>query len=67
MLIKIDYKNNNKSEYLCDRCKKRIKSNERYVINVHITKLNIRKKKYDFCEKCYKFLERGVNGVKDKR
>ena len=66
MLRKIDYKNNKNSIYLCDRCKQRIKANERYVINVHITKLNIRKKKYDFCEKCYKSLERGVGNARNK-
>ena len=61
MLRKIDYKNNKNSIYLCDICKQRIKANERYIIYVQITKLNIRKKKYDFCEKCYKSLERGVS------
>lgn len=60
MLVKGDNKDKEKSKYLCDRCNKELTSSERFIIYVENVKLRVKKKKYDFCDRCYKALERGV-------
>ena len=60
MLVNIDYKDKEKSKYLCDRCKQELISNNRFIIYVENTKTKVKKKKYDFCSKCFMALERGV-------
>ena len=60
MLVYRDYKDKEKSKYLCDRCKIELTSSERFIISVEIVKTRVKKKKYDFCQKCYRELERGI-------
>lgn len=60
MLVKRDYTDKYKSRYICDRCKKELKFDERFVISVGIIKTGVTKKKYDFCIRCYRALENGV-------
>lgn len=48
----------------CDRCKTQINSLERKIIYIASYESNP-KKKWDFCLKCYKALQKGIaNGIK---
>lgn len=53
--------NNN---YICDRCNKEISKEERksiYVLEPQSgTRFNSPRKKWDFCQRCYAAMERGV-------
>ena len=60
MLVKRNYQDKTMSKYKCDRCQKEISSVERFIIYVEIVRVRVKKKKYDFCSKCYRALERGV-------
>ena len=67
MLITKNRKDNLKSIYMCDRCKKEISIKERK--GIYVTSLNttIPKKKWDFCISCYKSLVRGVEKGRMKK
>lgn len=60
MLIEINRKDKEKSEYECDRCKKRYYSKWIKTIYVAEWKKRVPFKKWDMCLKCYRNLERGM-------
>lgn len=60
MLYQIDNKNKENSIYICDFCKEKINSNNKYSLYTQYPKAKNPIKKLDLCERCYKSLERGV-------
>lgn len=54
MLVSLNRLNKKENVYVCDRCNKQLNNDERLIITVNY------KKKWDFCNKCYKALERGI-------
>lgn len=61
MIIHKDYKNKSNSVFMCDRCKTELTSEERVIIYVEHKKNDIGfRKEWDFCNKCYRSLKRGV-------
>ncbi len=60
MIIYNDRKNKSNSKYICDRCKKELAGAERISIYAENHNIKIKKKKWDFCTRCYRLLKRGV-------
>lgn len=60
MIIYKDNKDKNNSKYICDRCKKELTVEDKIAIYAENQKRNVKKKKWDFCLRCYRLLERGV-------
>lgn len=46
--------------YKCDRCGKELSVTEKFTIFVKKPKEQSAKKIFDYCEKCYKAMERGT-------
>ncbi len=64
MIIEKYYNNNGKTIYECDRCKKVIDTSKENRIRVH-TQISQNSKyknlnSWDFCERCYAALKRGI-------
>ena len=65
MLVGLDYLNNTRSTYTCDRCNKTMLIKERK--GIYITNnVGQPRKKWDLCSTCYKSLERGIEKGKNK-
>lgn len=60
MLIKQSNRNKDKSKYQCDMCKKYICVNVKNTIYVAVHE-DIKRKKYDLCDKCYKIVCRNID------
>lgn len=62
MIIYNDRKNKENSKYICDRCKVELTIENKLAIWVETQKNNrvSKKKKWDFCNRCYRLLKRGI-------
>lgn len=64
MLVKKSYKDKEKSIYKCDRCKAKLKYNEKVSIYVGLPSKGA-KIKWHLCKRCFAALYRGIaKGVK---
>lgn len=60
MLISRDYKDKNKTLYVCDRCGMKVNiKNKKSIYVGNESEHPI--KKWDLCNKCYNALEKGIN------
>ena len=59
MLLKKSWNGKGHSQFVCDRCGKKITIKNRYAIYVKNDKLS-HKKEFDLCDKCYVALKKGI-------
>lgn len=56
----------NKSEYICDMCKKELHKSQRILLATSDIGRDPLKKRYDLCEKCMKIIEKNISVWYDK-
>lgn len=60
MIIHKDYKDKSNSVFMCDRCKTEISGLERITIYAENHNIKGKSKKWDFCNRCYRSLKKGI-------
>ena len=66
MIISIDYKGKVGSLYKCDMCSKKLRGYDVFRVYTSERGTYSALKKWDLCEKCYGYLNRYVENVKQK-
>ena len=60
MLVKINKQDKSKSKYKCDKCKKHLTTDTRYIIYIKEPEKDKVKKSWDLCEKDYEMIRKFI-------